>query len=546
MKCLIACLAVLFMVTPAMAGMDPYIAVVGNDIDANPFYLDAQYQQFLYDQNAIGVPVVGEQFDTNVPIIYPEVCDTSGTAAEGNIPPFIDRGNPNARVTAYNPGWYEWTVNLPKKPVGEINLCIQCGILKPNSFGFYGFDAVRLCAAETGERIGLGPCVREEVGPGVNPVIRYALPRITATASPGPYATVTFTPFSLTAYKNPGTYDLAFDASTGAILNNAASQVLDGSDDTRILLKSCMDKCIVVKLPVSGQANALGQVEQDLEVGDIIRVRMYIPLSNTVDIYCHQESLKIMGIASNVATKPTPSGNTITTSLDTGNGTTTAITFPSVSSAGYTSATISTDGPKPPAGLQFGNPPIYYDISTTATYTPPVTVCITYDPKQYTDPSTARLLHWENGEWMDVTTSHDVANHNICGQVNSLSPFAIMELDKIPPVITSASANPSVLWPANHKMVDVTVSYNVDDNSTSKSNIKCDLSVKSNEPINGTGDGDTAPDWVIVDSNHVKLRAERAGYGKGRVYTITITCTDGTGNSSSQTVAVSVPRDQRK
>ena len=57
-----------------------------------------------------------------------------------------------------------------------------------------------------------------------------------------------------------------------------------------------MDKCIVAKLPVTGQVNALSEIEYDLEAGDLIDVRINIPRANTVDIYCHEESLKIMGI----------------------------------------------------------------------------------------------------------------------------------------------------------------------------------------------------------------------------------------------------------
>jgi len=53
-----------------------------------------------------------------------------------------------------------------------------------------------------------------------------------------------------------------------------------------------------------------------------------------------------------------------------------------------------------------------------------------------------------------------------------------------------------------------------------------------------------SPDWVIVDDHHVKLRAERAGSGDGRVYTILVTCTDGDGNSSSNSVEVTVPHNQ--
>ena len=56
-KWLIGGLLALLMVAPAFAGEDPYIAVVGNDFLANPFYLSPKYQQFTYDQQVFGVPV---------------------------------------------------------------------------------------------------------------------------------------------------------------------------------------------------------------------------------------------------------------------------------------------------------------------------------------------------------------------------------------------------------------------------------------------------------------------------------------------------------
>ena len=196
---------------------------------------------------------------------------------------------------AGNSGFYEWYVRLPKKPSGEINLAIQCGILKPNAFASYLYDAVELCAAETGERIGNGVCVRKEVNPGTNPLVIGALPQITAIVYPGPF-NVAFTPFHLTAFRNPGTYNPF--AADGSLSNGAAGQVLNGLADTatRILLKSCMDKTVVTKLPVTGQVNALGEVETDLESGDLIYVRIDVPRNNTVDVYCHAQSLKVMGI----------------------------------------------------------------------------------------------------------------------------------------------------------------------------------------------------------------------------------------------------------
>ena len=107
------------------------------------------------------------------------------------------------------------------------------------------------------------------------------------------------------------------------------------------------------------------------------------------------------------------------------------------------------------------------------------------------------------------------------------------------PVVSNMSASPNELWPPTHKMKDVIVNYT---NSTN-CGVSCQLSVTSNEPVNGLGDGNQSPDWVVVDNHHVKLRAERSGKGDGRVYTITVTCTDLQGNTASTSTAVAVPHN---
>ena len=115
--------------------------------------------------------------------------------------------------------------------------------------------------------------------------------------------------------------------------------------------------------------------------------------------------------------------------------------------------------------------------------------------------------------------------------------------------LAGIKAQPNILWPPNHKMVRVTVSAIVSEDyyDTYDTEPFCKvISVSSNEPDNGLGDGDTAPDWEIMGAT-VNLRAERAGNGAaGRVYTLTVECTDPAGDSATKDVTVTVPHDQGK
>ena len=116
-------------------------------------------------------------------------------------------------------------------------------------------------------------------------------------------------------------------------------------------------------------------------------------------------------------------------------------------------------------------------------------------------------------------------------------------VDTTAPTIASVTATPNSLWPPNHKMIPVALAVSVSDvcDASASCHIK---SVTSNEPINGAGDGNTSPDWVITGPLTLQLRPERAGSGTGRMYTITVECSDGVGNSSTKTVTVHVAHDQ--
>jgi uncharacterized repeat protein (TIGR01451 family) len=118
------------------------------------------------------------------------------------------------------------------------------------------------------------------------------------------------------------------------------------------------------------------------------------------------------------------------------------------------------------------------------------------------------------------------------------SKTATTTVDPTPPSVTSPTADPAFLFPKNHKMQDVTINYTATD---SCGGVNCQITnITSNEPVEGTGDGDTSPDWEFVDEHHVRLRAESAGGSTGRTYTITVTCTDGAGNSTTKSVEVHV------
>jgi hypothetical protein len=147
---------------------------------------------------------------------------------------------------------------------------------------------------------------------------------------------------------------------------------------------------------------------------------------------------------------------------------------------------------------------------------------------------------------LDPAEPFAVGTHNVTLTVtdsngaSSSCTATLTVVDQTPPAITGASVDKPTLWPPNHQMVDVTVSYMARDNCGP---VNTALSISSNEPVNGGGDGNTTPDWEIVDTHHVRLRAERSGQGNGRIYTIRITATDSQGNTSNQTVSVSVPHN---
>ncbi|MGA8042928.1 MAG: FG-GAP-like repeat-containing protein [Terracidiphilus sp.] len=115
--------------------------------------------------------------------------------------------------------------------------------------------------------------------------------------------------------------------------------------------------------------------------------------------------------------------------------------------------------------------------------------------------------------------------------------------DTQPPVLR-VGLTPNMLWPPNHKMIDISALIAVVDACDSNPTITLQ-SIVSNEPANGKGDGNTSPDIAGasygIDDRAFQLRAERSGKGSGRVYTITYVAQDASGNATQQSNTVTVP-----
>jgi hypothetical protein len=134
---------------------------------------------------------------------------------------------------------------------------------------------------------------------------------------------------------------------------------------------------------------------------------------------------------------------------------------------------------------------------------------------------------------------------NLVGKTDALSAALFegyVQPDTEPPVLT-LGVTPSEIWPPNHQMVEVPVSYDVTDNMDPAPIVEL-VSVTSSDGENEIGDGNHSPDIDITEDGRIFVRAERAGPKESRIYTITYSARDAAGNTALEEITVTVLHDK--
>ena len=99
--------------------------------------------------------------------------------------------------------------------------------------------------------------------------------------------------------------------------------------------------------------------------------------------------------------------------------------FENAAAAGEAAQTPLETAVLPPLPQSFAHTGLAYDISTTAARSGNIDLCFNLPALAGANFSRLRVLHLENGVWIDRTTQ--VGSPQLCGRVTSLSPFVIAE-----------------------------------------------------------------------------------------------------------------------
>ena len=129
----------------------------------------------------------------------------------------------------------------------------------------------------------------------------------------------------------------------------------------------------------------------------------------------------------------TPVGENVLVSF--GNGLNTI--FQSIENEGVTTVVESNLGPLPPSNYEIVplGKPVYYQITTTSVFNPPVVVQIPYDESNIGDvpEENLKIFHYEGDVPIDITTSVDTINNLVIGETMAFSTFILAASQSVSP-----------------------------------------------------------------------------------------------------------------
>ncbi len=134
---------------------------------------------------------------------------------------------------------------------------------------------------------------------------------------------------------------------------------------------------------------------------------------------------------------------------------------------------------------------------------------------------------------------------------NSSSGMQIVTVIDVTAPVISLIVTPDVLWPPNHKMVNIKPDVTVSDNCSSSTPYLKTITMNESDETDTfepaldslVGDGNTDNDIQVDHDGVINLRAERSAKGNGRFYSLIFGVTDGSGNKSEAIGRVKVPHN---
>lgn len=211
-------------------------------------------------------------------------------------------------------------------------------------------------------------------------------------------------------------YDIATGTTT-QITNNTFSDDHAEINDGKVVWDGCNDDCEIYAYDI---ATGITTQITNNTIGD------FEPLTSNGEItwsIFDNEDYEVALWDGIIPPNNTPVGSNVTYNE---NGV--QLTFSQVDIAGDTTVTRSASGTQPPTGFRLGAPPTYFNISTTATFSGNVEVCIDYNSLNMPgNESNFKLMHYEPGTgWINITSSLNTTNNVICGITTSFSAFSVM------------------------------------------------------------------------------------------------------------------------